>query len=198
MSATKDVQVYFNFRSPYCYLASKKMFDLVDQHGARFVWRPLGGWAGRSPPERAKYKLPIVRQDVKRWCKRMGILFKPPPVTTDPTIAGAASLLAEERGKLREYVVAVMAKEWAEGADIGNADILLAVGESIGLDRQELADAITNPERLAQLDCNQEEATRKGAFGVPTFIVGDQVFWGQDRIDFVAEYLDELQGRQRT
>ena len=198
MSATKDVQVYFNFRSPYCYLASKKMFDLVDQHGARFVWRPLGGWAGRSPPERAKYKLPIVRQDVKRWCKRMGIPFKPPPVTTDPTIAGAASLLAEERGKLREYVVAVMAKEWAEGADIGNADILLAVGESIGLDRQELADAITNPERLAQLDCNQEEATRKGAFGVPTFIVGDQVFWGQDRIDFVAEYLDELQGRQRT
>jgi len=198
MSATKDVQVYFNFRSPYCYLASKKMFDLVDQHGARFVWRPLGGWAGRSPPERAKYKLPIVRQDVKRWCKRMGILFKPPPVTTDPTIAGAASLLAEERDKLREYVVAVMAKEWAEGADIGNADILLAVGESIGLDRQELADAITNPERLAQLDCNQEEATRKGAFGVPTFIVGDQVFWGQDRIDFVAEYLDELQGRQRT
>ena len=112
MSATKDVQVYFNFRSPYCYLASKKMFDLVDQHGARFVWRPLGGWAGRSPPERAKYKLPIVRQDVKRWCKRMGIPFKPPPVTTDPTIAGAASLLAEERGKLREYVVAVMAKEW--------------------------------------------------------------------------------------
>lgn len=192
MPATTDVQVYFNFRSPYCYLASKKMFDLVDRHGARFVWRPLGGWAGRSPPERAKYKLPIVRQDVKRWCKRLGIPFNPPPITTDPTIAGAGSLLAEERGKLREYVVAVMAKEWADGADIGDADVLLAVGESIGLDRQELADAIQDPVRLAQLERNHEEAAKKGAFGVPTFIVGEEVFWGQDRIDFVAEHLDEL------
>ncbi|UCC13330.1 MAG: 2-hydroxychromene-2-carboxylate isomerase [Gammaproteobacteria bacterium] len=192
MPATTDVQVYFNFRSPYCYLASKKMFDLVDRHGARFVWRPLGGWAGRSPPERAKYKLPIVRQDVKRWCKRLGIPFNPPPITTDPTIAGAGSLLAEERGKLREYVVAVMAKEWADGADIGDADVLLAVGESIGLDRQELADAIQDPVRLAQLERNHEEAAEKGAFGVPTFIVGEEVFWGQDRIDFVAEHLDEL------
>ncbi|MDH4031694.1 MAG: 2-hydroxychromene-2-carboxylate isomerase [Chromatiales bacterium] len=196
MSATTDVQVYFNFRSPYCYLASKKMFDLVDSHGARFVWRPLGGWAGRSPPERAKYKLPIVRQDVKRWCKRLGIPFKPPPITTDPTIAGAGSLLAEEHGKLREYVVAVMAKEWAEGADIGDTDILLAVGESIGLDRQELADAIQDPARLAQLERNHEEAADKGAFGVPTFIVGDEVFWGQDRIDFVAELLDQIHRRQ--
>lgn len=195
MPATTDVQVYFNFRSPYCYLASKKMFDLVDRHGARFVWRPLGGWAGRSPPERAKYKLPIVRQDVKRWCKRLGIPFNPPPITTDPTIAGAGSLLAEERGKLREYVVAVMAKEWADGADIGDADVLLAVGESIGLDRQELADAIHDPVRLAQLERNHEEAAEKGAFGVPTFIVGEEVFWGQDRIDFVAEHLDEL-GKQ--
>lgn len=187
-----DVYVYFNFRSPYCYLASKKMFTLVDEHGANFVWRPLGGWAGRSPPERAKYKLPITRQDVKRWCKRMGIPFNPPPVTTDPTIAGAGSLLAEQRGKLREYIVAVMAREWAEGADIGDPDVLLAVGASIGLDRDELASAIEDPDNLATLEKYYEEATERGAFGVPTFIVGEEVFWGQDRIDFVAEHLDEL------
>lgn len=189
---TTDVYVYFNFRSPYCYLASKRMFDLVDNHGANFLWRPLGGWAGRSPPERAKYKLPIVRQDVKRWCRRMGIPFNPPPVTTDPTIAGAGSLLAEERGLLREYIVAVMAREWSDGKDIGDPEILLGVGDSIGLDPEELASAIEDPDKLTQLEKNHAEARERGAFGVPTFIVGDQVFWGQDRIDFVAEYLDEL------
>lgn len=196
MSAKKDVLVFFNFRSPYCYLASKKMFELEDRHGARFVWRPLGGWAGRSPPERAKYKLPIVRQDVKRWCRRMGIPFNPPPVTTDPTIAAAGSLLAEKQGKLREYVVAVMAKEWAEGADIGDPEVLLAVGESVGLDRPELARTIEDPDVMAQLERNHDEATEKGAFGVPTFIVDDQIFWGQDRLDFVAEHLDELESGQ--
>lgn len=198
MSMKKDVLVFFNFRSPYCYLASKKMFELEDSHGARFIWRPLGGWAGRSPPERAKYKLPIVRQDVKRWCRRMGIPFNPPPVTTDPTIAGAGSLLAEKSGRLREYVVAVMAKEWAEGADIGDPEVLLEVGESVGLDRQELARTIEDPDVLAQLERNHEEATERGAFGVPTFIVGEQIFWGQDRIEFVAEHLDELESEQKA
>ena len=194
MSDPIDVTLYFNFRSPYCYLASKKMFALEDEHGARFVWRPLGGWAGRSPPERAKYKIPIVRQDIARWCRRMNIPYQPPPITTDPTIAAAGSLLAESRGCLREYIVAVMAKEWADGEDIGDPGVLLAVGESVGLDRAELEQTIESEEALATLEKNHEEASERGAFGVPTFIVGDQIFWGQDRIDFVAEHLDELRG----
>ena len=189
-----NVTLYFNFRSPYCYLASKKMFALEDEHGARFVWRPLGGWAGRSPPERAKYKIPIVRQDIARWCRRMNIPYQPPPITTDPTIAAAGSLLAESRGCLRQYIVAVMAKEWADGEDIGDPEVLLAVGESVGLDRSELAATIESEEALATLEQNHAEASERGAFGVPTFIVGDQIFWGQDRIDFVAEHLDELRG----
>ena len=194
MSDPINVTLYFNFRSPYCYLASKKMFALEDEHGARFVWRPLGGWAGRSPPERAKYKIPIVRQDIARWCRRMNIPYQPPPITTDPTIAAAGSLLAESRGCLRQYIVAVMAKEWADGEDIGDPEVLLAVGESVGLDRSELAATIESEEALATLEKNHEEASERGAFGVPTFIVGDQIFWGQDRIDFVAEHLDELRG----
>ena len=194
MTEPIDVTLFFNFRSPYCYLASKKMFALVDDHGARFVWRPLGGWAGRSPPERAKYKIPIVRQDVKRWCRRMEIPFQPPPITTEPTIAAAGSLYAESAGLLREYVVAVMAKEWAEGADIGQPDVLLGVGESVGLERAGLAAAIEDEANLAVLERNHEEAQEKGAFGVPTFIVGEEIFWGQDRIEFVAEHLDRLRG----
>jgi 2-hydroxychromene-2-carboxylate isomerase len=194
MSDPIDVTLYFNFRSPYCYLASKKMFALEDEHGARFVWRPLGGWAGRSPPERAKYKIPIVRQDIARWCRRMNIPYQPPPITTDPTIAAAGSLLAESRGCLRQYIVAVMAKEWADGEDIGDPEVLLAVGESVGLDRAELTATIESEEALATLEQNHAEASERGAFGVPTFIVGDQIFWGQDRIDFVAEHLDELRG----
>ena len=66
-----DVKLYFNFRSPYCYLASKRMFDVLWVSDVRVIWRPLGGWKGRSPPERAAYKLPIARQDVARWCKRI-------------------------------------------------------------------------------------------------------------------------------
>ena len=54
MPEAVDVKVFFNFRSPYCYIASKTMFQIFDDYHANLVWRPLGGWSGRSSPDRAK------------------------------------------------------------------------------------------------------------------------------------------------
>ena len=192
MIEAADVHLYFNFRSPYCYLATKTMWRIFDDYHANLVWRPLGGWDGRSPPEVALKKLPLARQDMARFARRLGIPVNPPPKTTDPTLAGAGSLLAEEKGLLRPYVVEVMRREWGEGADIGQLDELLAVGTAIGLDREELAAAATDPRRQAQLEANWREADAKGAVGVPSFIVGEEIFWGQDRIEFVLEHLREL------
>jgi 2-hydroxychromene-2-carboxylate isomerase len=187
-----DLYLYFNFRSPYCYLASKRMFALLDDFHVNLVWRPLGGWDGRSDPDRAQVKRPIARQDVARWARRMGIPLTPPPASTDPTRAGAGSLFAEECGLLRPYLVEVMRAEWAEGLDIGEAEVLLEVGERVGLDRATLAEAIDGPARRAVLERNWQEAQQKGALGVPTFVIGEEIFWGQDRLDFVAEQLREL------
>ncbi|MFK8068560.1 MAG: 2-hydroxychromene-2-carboxylate isomerase [Gammaproteobacteria bacterium] len=192
MTETVDVKVFFNFRSPYCYLVSKSIWQIFDDYHTNLEWRPFGGWDGRSPPERAKVKIPLVRQDIARWTKRMGIPFNPPPPTTDPTKAGAGSLLAEEKGLLREYITEVMHAEWGEGLDIGQDEVLLKVGEKIGLDRQELAEVISSKSYMDRLDANNNEATESGVIGVPTFVVGDQIFWGNDRLDFVLEYLTEL------
>ena len=94
-----DIKVYFNFRSPYCYLASKRMFDVIIAPDIRIIWCPLGGWNGRSSPDRVVYKLPIVRQDVARWCRRLDIPFVPPPMETEPTNAALGSLFAEKVGR---------------------------------------------------------------------------------------------------
>lgn len=192
MAETVDVFVYFNFRSPYCYLASKTMFEMFDRFHANLIWRPLGSWDGRSPPEVALKKLPIARQDMARIARRMGIPVNPPPKTTDPTLAGAGSLLAEQAGLLRPYVVEVMRHEWAYGKDIGDESLLIDIAADIGLDRDAYRTAIHDPGNHAQLKANWEEADAKGAVGVPTFIIGEEIFWGQDRIDFVLEHLREL------
>ncbi|MEO0321470.1 MAG: DsbA family protein [Myxococcota bacterium] len=191
-----DVRVFWNFRSPYCYLASKKLWVIEDDFDARISFRILGGWNGRSAPERAKKKLPISRQDVKRWTKRLGIPFVPPPKTTDPTPAARASFVAAEAGKLRAYVVAVMAKEWSEGRDIGQPDALREVAESIGLDAGAVLAAMGDASLDARLEANAAEAAELGLFGVPTFVIGDQIFWGQDRLEFVTEHLEELGARK--
>ena len=136
--------------------------------------------------------MPIARQDVSRWARRLGMPLTPPPKTTDPTRAGAGSLLAEKENLLRPYLVTMMQAEWSEGRDIGDTDVLLSVAESVGLDGEAFASAIDDPETHAQLDQNWQEAQEKGALGVPTFVIGDQILWGQDRLDFVAEHLQEL------
>lgn len=187
-----DVRLFFNFRSPYCYLASKRMFRIVDDFHVNLLWRPLPGWSGRSPPERAQKKLPLARQDIARFARKMGIPVQPPPKTTDPTIAARASLLAEEQGLLRTYVVEVMRTEWAEGQDIGQPEILLEVAERVGLDRAAAAEAIESEARQRQLEAYAEEAERLGSMGVPTWIIGDEIFWGNDRLEFVEDHLREL------
>lgn len=192
MSTHVPVTVFFNFRSPYCYLASKSMFDIPDRFDCHFEWRPLGGWEGRSSPERAKGKLPIARQDVRRWCRRLGIPFSPPPVTTDPTRAGAGSLLAQQQGRLRQYVIEVMHAEWGEGRDIGQIEVLQDAGHRAGLDPAALAAAVDDPALLARLGEHWQQAQAVGVFGVPSFVVGEEVFWGNDRLDFLAEHLADL------
>ena len=187
-----ELKLFFNFRSPYCYIASKFMFEVFDNYHAKLVWRPLGGWTGRSSPDRAKVKVPITRQDVARITRRMGIPMNPPPISTEPTRAGAGSLLAERRGVLRPYIVEMMRKEWAEGQDIGETEIILQVGEEVGLDRGELEEALDSEDNLALLGKNWEEAQDLGVIGVPSFVVGEEIFWGSDRIDYVKDHLREL------
>jgi 2-hydroxychromene-2-carboxylate isomerase len=196
MPESVDVKLFFNFRSPYCYIASKTLFAIYDDYHTNLVWRPLGGWSGRSSPERAKVKVPLTRQDVRRITGKMGIPMNPPPITTDPTIAGAASLLAEERGVLRDWIVEVMRAEWAEGLDIGDEQVLTRVGEQVGLDPGELQAAFTDEGKLAQLERNWEEAQELGLIGVPSFQVGEELFWGSDRIEYVLDYLNELRLRK--
>jgi len=192
-----DVKVFFNFRSPYCYLASKSLWKIIDDYHANLVWRPFGGWDGRSSPERAKIKITLTRQDVARWAKKMGIPYNPPPVTTDPTKAGAGSLLAEEKGLLRKYMTEMMRAEWAEGLDIGQDDVLLNVGEAVGLDRKELAEAIESQDNLDRLAEHKKEADSLGIIGVPSFVIGEDIFWGNDRLEFVHDHLRELRLRRR-
>lgn len=189
MTTLVDVKLFFNFRSPYCYIASKTLFAIFDNYHTNLVWKPLGSWTGRSSPDRAKVKVPLTRQDVKRITGKMGIPMNPPPITTEPTKAGAGSILAQQRGVLREYIVEMMRKEWAEGQDIGDPEIILEVGQAVGLDPKELVVAIESSDNLKQMENNWQEAQQLGVIGVPTFVIGEEIFWGSDRIEYVLDYL---------
>ena len=191
-----DVHVYFNFRSPYCYLVSKTMWSIFDNYHSRLVWHPVGGWNLRSSPERAKKKLPIARQDMARFARRLGIPVNPPPMETEPTPAGAASILAESEGCLREFIVETMREEWEFGNNIAEDSALAAIAVRCSLDAEAVLAAAKDPTNLATLEQNVQEAEDKGVIGVPTFVIDDEIFWGQDRVEFVEERLNDMRARR--
>jgi 2-hydroxychromene-2-carboxylate isomerase len=127
----------------------------------------------------------------------MQVPFNPPPISTDPTPAALVAFAAEAAGLLPHYVQRVMWREWAEGQDIGRGEVLEAVADDIGLPRAALRAALDDFTLLARLQENWQEAETLGVIGVPSFVVGDQIFWGNDRLDFLEEHLAELGLRKR-
>ncbi len=187
-----ELKLFFNFRSPYCYIASRTFFEALEPFNVRLSWRPLGGWSGRSSPERAKVKVPLTRQDMRRITRKMGLPMNPPPLTTEPTKAALVSFVAEEQGVLRDWIRLVMWNEWALGKDIGDASLLLSLGETLGLDADAVHAAMGSNDYASRLDANWDEAQELGLIGVPSICIGDELFWGADRLEYVVDHLREL------
>ncbi len=103
-----------------------------------------------------------------------------------------ACFAAESAGLLAPYVKAVMWEEWAEGRDIGQTEVLLDIASRIGLDGDVVEQALNDASNADRLSANWAEASGLGVIGVPTFIVGEEIFWGNDRLDFVEEHLAGL------
>jgi 2-hydroxychromene-2-carboxylate isomerase len=99
------------------------------------------------------------------------------------------AVAARHLGCFMPYVEAVMAAMWEKGANMGDADIVRATLEEAGLDSAVILLKADDAEVKAELVANTEKAAERGAFGVPTFFVGDEIFWGKERLSQVADAL---------
>ena len=193
---TKAVEFYFDFGSPYSYLAYKALPAIAAAHGAQIVWRPmlLGGVfkaTGNHSPAEVPAKSRWMHQDMQRWAARYGAVFRFNPhfpINTLVLMRGAVGM--QMRGPdFPQYVDAVFHAMWAEPRDLGQAAEIAAVLRQAGLDADAFLALVNDTAVKEQLKKNTEEAVARGVFGAPTFFVGEDMFWGQDRLDFVAAAL---------
>lgn len=192
----KTVEFYFDFGSPYSYLAYKALPGIAAAQGAEILWRPmlLGGVfkaTGNHSPVDIPAKSQWLHQDLQRWAKRYGAVFRNNPhfpVNTLVLMRGATGL--QMRGTdFGKYVEAMFRAMWAEPRNLGDAAEIAAVLREAGFDADAFLALVNDAEVKETLKKNTEEAVARGVFGAPTFFVGDEMFWGQDRLDFVAEAL---------
>lgn len=190
------LEFFYDFTSPYSYLASTRVEDLARRTGAALRWRPfLLGGVFKATGNRAPIEVPAkgrnMFRDLERWSLRLGIPYRWPPAFPVPSIlALRAALAADEEGRIVPFTHAVFRAVWAEGREIGTPEQLAPVLEAAGLDGARLVAAA--PGKKEALMRQTQEAVDRGSCGAPTFFVGRELFIGNDRMDFVEEELRRL------
>jgi 2-hydroxychromene-2-carboxylate isomerase len=187
------LEFFYDFVSPYSYLASTRVEAVAARAGATVRWRPfvLGG-VFKATGNRAQFEVPAKAKhmltDLDRWAKRLGVPLRfPTDFPFSSILSLRAALAAEAAGVLVPCTHAVYRARWAEGRDIADPAVLTAVLTEAGLDGAALVAAA--PSHKEALMKQTQEAIDRGAFGAPLFFVGTEMFVGNDRLDFVEEAL---------
>ena len=195
MSAT--VEFFFDVGSPASYLAWTQLPRLAAETKATVAWRPmlLGGVfkaTGNASPVNVPAKGRWMTDDLHRWARRYGVPFSLNPsfpINTLTLMRGAAGMQMRHADRFLGYVDAIYRAMFESPRNLGDADALVATLREAGFDPAEFAALVADPEVKATLIATTEEAVARGVFGAPTFFVGEQMFFGQDRLDFVREAL---------
>ncbi|MBN8282242.1 2-hydroxychromene-2-carboxylate isomerase [Zoogloea sp.] len=195
MSAPIDF--YFDFSSPYGYLASEQIDALGARHGRAVMWhaivldaqfQPQGGMKIPAALMRTEY----VRRDVERSSAYFGIPYKAPipyPVHTEHAARAFQWLSDRNPDEARSFAHAVFRAYFVEGRNIAETAVLLEIAEALKLDREDVSAAFSDAATKARLKAEIDLAEARGVFGSPFFIVEGEGFWGNDRLPQLERWL---------
>lgn len=194
---SKTVEFFFDVGSPASYLGWTQLPGLCERNGAELLYRPmlLGGVfqaTGNASPVSVPAKGRYMLRDLQRYARRYGVpfTFNPHfPINTLGLMRGVVGYQLQQPESFPRYLTAIYRALWAEQRNLGDEAVLAATLEAAGLDTRQYRTMITEDEVKAALKANTEEAVRRGVFGAPTFFIGDEMFFGQDRLEFVDEAL---------
>lgn len=198
MPEAKPIEFYFDFSSPYGYLASCQIDAVGARHGRRVLWRPyLMGAAmkltGRKPLVVQPMVADYARTDLARSARRAGVKFSLPdpfPVATVAACRAYYWLLDRDEEQARSLAQALYVSFFVEGRNIGESEVVIDVANALGIDREALSAALEDPAVKGRLKEVTDDAIARGIFGSPFFIVEGEPFWGNDRLREVDEWLE--------
>lgn len=193
-----NVEFHFDFGSPNAYLAHVVIPAIEQRTGARFTYVPvlLGGifkLTNNQSPVTAfgaiRNKLEYQELETQRFVRRHGIdRFRlNPHFPVNTLLVMRSAVAAELEGAFRPYVAAVFRAMWEEGRKMDDPEVARAALDEAGLDGARLLARTQEQEVKDRLLRNTERSVKRGAFGAPTFFVGDEMFFGKDRLREVEE-----------
>ena len=193
----KKLDFYFDFGSPAAYLAYTQLSKLAADTGAQIELKPilLGGIfqaTGNRPPISVPLKGQYLFADLNRFAKRYGVVLNMNPhfpINTLNLMRADIGLQLHNDTRLPKYRDAMFAAIWVDQQNMNDPETVGTVLAKSGFDPMAISALAGDPEVKEALKIATQEAVNQGVFGAPSFIVDGELFWGQDRVDFVREAL---------
>jgi 2-hydroxychromene-2-carboxylate isomerase len=194
---SKSVDFFFDVGSPSSYLAWTQLPGLCASHGADLVYRPmlLGGVyqaTGNASPATIPVKGRYTQMDYERHARRYGVPFRGNPhfpIITLFLMRAVTGIQLRRPEQLQQFLGCVFTALWIDALNLNDPQLTASALTAGGFDPAEMERLSQDPETKAALKATTQEAVERGVFGAPTLFVGEQMFFGQDRMDFVREAL---------
>jgi 2-hydroxychromene-2-carboxylate isomerase len=195
---TATVDYYFAVVSPWSYLGDARLREIADRYGATLKHKPVNTalifsrTGGLQLKDRSDQRKAYRMQELSRWRDHLGVELTLEPryfPTNDQLAARTVAAVRQSGEDPSELVHALMRACWVEDRDVAEASVVKSVLDTVGLESETLLARAESEECQNEVETNTEEAFSRGVFGVPTYLIGDQLFWGQDRLDFVERAL---------
>jgi 2-hydroxychromene-2-carboxylate isomerase len=186
------LEFFFDFGSPYSYLAHSQLGTMCDDVAVRpmAVLKVMEAVGNQPTTLQSAAKGRYAMVDLGRWAALYGVPLNPSNARRNDGRACARAVLAAARqGKSCEATAALFRAYWGDGAPLTSVAEIVGVLARAGLDAKAIEALIDTPEIAAELDANTKEAAERGVFGAPTIFVGEDMFFGNDRLDFVRARL---------
>lgn len=192
---SKVLEFFFDFLSPPSYLAWTQMPALVARTGCELRYRPmftigLHDIVGNQSPVMVPNKAKWIGGDLQRSAREYGVTLKMNPHGFIKILpASRAAALAEQEGVLSQLMDVIYPAMFVHGLNLSELSVVGELLNEAGLDAPRYLEAITTDEVKGLLKRNTEEAAERGAFGAPTFFIGESMHFGQDRLRWVEQDL---------
>ncbi|MFL9812042.1 2-hydroxychromene-2-carboxylate isomerase [Stutzerimonas sp. VN223-3] len=195
----KTVEFFFDLGSPATYLAWTQLPALCERTGAQLHYRPmlLGGVfqaTGNASPATVPAKGRYMLTDLQRHARRYGVPFvfnQHFPINTLSLMRGAMGYLAIQPDAFPRYLDAMFRALWIENRNLADPAVIAEVLQQAGLNPKQFEAMLQNEEIKTTLKANTDEAVQRGVFGAPSFFVDGELFFGQDRLEFVGAALGD-------
>lgn len=195
-------QFWYDFASPYSFLSAMRIEGLASSSGVETEWHPflLGpifksqGW-DTSPFNIYEAKGRYMWRDIERLCDKYRIPFnKPSQFPRNSVLASRIAVFGEHQDWGREFSKLVYRFNFVEDKDISDEGVISSILDSIGQDPARIIAGATSGENKNKLRKQTEEAVSKGIFGAPAFVIGDELFWGNDRLEDALDWFKRRRG----